>query len=1070
MEIVRTIHKTAGISGRDFSREFARNLDLNPARHIDTRGGDRAGMELARGVNRGFNGAIDLKSPTVRVRESVRRDTRSMGRDLHDLTRTASATGGALAEMGTTAAKSASDVASGFSDMTKAAGVAGVALAGVVGAAVVNAVADLGKAVVTASQSLWLLPAGAAAAAAGIGTLMIGFNGLGDAMKNLRDPEKFAESLQSLSPAAQQAALAIRALIPQWDQLTRSTQDSLFNGLGQEINKLANQYLPGLQSMTTSIAGSFNTMFKGVADTLMSNPQLISQIMGNIETAFSNAAQAAAPFTEALMRITAVGSDFLPELASSISDAASQFADFIADAAETGKLKQWIEDGINAAKELASTVFDVGHKIYDAFGSSKTSEFKDTLNNVVTVVDFLAGAINGVSQSWTDFGNGARTAANYAIDAMNGVLTPLRAVVGVLNQLPGVNIDVSGLSAPFAHVGGGGNTAGGGGIAGLVPGTSRARGAGTHAGNGISPVGTAYPSGGYAVPAPPPEKGKGGGKGGPDVTVPYPSTDPMSLLQGYPATSSLYAAAQQVIKSQYDVAQQQAELDAIRKDSTATQAQIQKEENDVIKAKRDAQEAEMRLNDQKLSSTKQFTKEMDAAGEDISAGLDKDFGISRGIGGIVENLIKAVGTALTYPLQKMLGDTIKANPNEGSGLVGVLAARGAFGDQYTPQAIAAANATQPGGYGLTSAYQSTGGYPGDAALLANVPAGRYSQTGNADLVQGLGDCSSSVEDLVNIMDGRPTSGRSMATGNAAQWLSSRGFLPGMGGLGDFRVGWNSGHMQATLPGGTPFNWGSDASAARGGVGGTGADDPAFSSHYYRPAASSGVSIPGVAPIPAVSPADIYSTANMNPALTPGIPSAGQSGPGQLPGSPLAGNFPGSQPYAPTAQAQAAPGWKPSGGSASGGGLIGMAGSAAGMGLDMIAPGSGAAAQMVSQLLQRTVQYGAQMGGHAVQGVMDTLSVSDPDGGQGAGIGDSWLGRLAGSLASAAPALPATAGKQDQSQADPNTTQHGQGNGQPPGPQQPGGLSIGTINMLGERQNVTHMSNDLALATARAGMR
>lgn len=131
--------------------------------------------------------------------------------------------------------------------------------------------------------------------------------------------------------------------------------------------------------------------------------------------------------------------------------------------------------------------------------------------------------------------------------------------------------------------------------------------------------------------------------------------------------------------------------------------------------------------------------------------------------------------------------------------------------------------------------QSSGmGYPGDAALLANVPAGRYTQEQRGDLTQGLADCSSAVEDLVNLLDGRPTGGASMSTHNADEWLQARGFLPGRGGPGDFRVGFNSGHMQATLPGGTPFNWGSDAAAARGGVGGSGADDPAFTSHYYRP--------------------------------------------------------------------------------------------------------------------------------------------------------------------------------------------------------------------------------------------
>jgi TP901 family phage tail tape measure protein len=150
---------------------------------------------------------------------------------------------------------------------------------------------------------------------------------------------------------------------------------------------------------------------------------------------------------------------------------------------------------------------------------------------------------------------------------------------------------------------------------------------------------------------------------------------------------------------------------------------------------------------------------------------------------------------------------------------------------------------QPGGPGYTT----------DAALLANVPAGQYGRDKGDDLTKGLGDCSSAVEDLVNIIDGKSTaSGPKMSTGSEAQWLTARGFVPGMGAPGDFRVGFNDHHTQATLPGGTNFNWGSDAAAAARGVGpnaGAGAFDPAFTSHFYRPEIPAG----GGAPAPTGAP-------------------------------------------------------------------------------------------------------------------------------------------------------------------------------------------------------------------------
>ncbi|OBG76253.1 MULTISPECIES: hypothetical protein [unclassified Mycobacterium] len=152
------------------------------------------------------------------------------------------------------------------------------------------------------------------------------------------------------------------------------------------------------------------------------------------------------------------------------------------------------------------------------------------------------------------------------------------------------------------------------------------------------------------------------------------------------------------------------------------------------------------------------------------------------------------------------------------------------GQPVPPAAPGASPASAPG---------APGGYAGDAALLANVPSGIYLQTQAADLAKGIGDCSSAVEDLINMMDGASTAGRQMATSNAAQWLTSRGFMPTNALVpGAFNVGFNDHHMQATLPGGTPFNWGSDEAAAARGIGGTGAFDPAFTQHFYRPVTGS----------------------------------------------------------------------------------------------------------------------------------------------------------------------------------------------------------------------------------------
>lgn len=136
-------------------------------------------------------------------------------------------------------------------------------------AGVIPPLYTLASAAATASQSLMALPAAGAAATAAFVSLKLGTEGFGQAMKDIRDPAKFAEDLRALSPAAQQAALSIQSLLPQFDALKMKAQEALFDGMGQQIERLSGAYLPTIENMVTGINGAFNDMATGIADELM---------------------------------------------------------------------------------------------------------------------------------------------------------------------------------------------------------------------------------------------------------------------------------------------------------------------------------------------------------------------------------------------------------------------------------------------------------------------------------------------------------------------------------------------------------------------------------------------------------------------------------------------------------------------------------------------------------------------------------------------------------------------------------------------------------------------------------
>lgn len=507
----------------------------------------------------------------------------------------------------------------------------------------------------------------------------------------------------------------------------------------------------------------------------------------------------------------------------------------------------------------------------------------------------------------------------------------------------------------------------------------------------------------------------------------------------------VYDAESSAIRAKNSLEQDRIALIRLEQQGNADQDALLRARNQVADAERSYVSSQMKLAEAQQGTWKKLegsTKGLVDGMDQIGAALDKDFGFSKGLPGLAENLTKFLANLGAAPMLGQLNAISQANPSKGGyGAMGILAARGVFGPQYTGLDQSGQGSPTSG---ARNPYPSYGGYPGDAALMSNVKAGIYvSKAGVGDLTQGIGDCTSAVEDLVDIMDGRPTAGRSLSTGNADQWLPQHGFVPGEGGPGDFRVAYNPSHMQATLPGGTNINWGSDEAAAQRGMDGSlGADDPALTSRYYRPVGGTSAPMPApsyaATPPPTPSPAGL--TVTGNPALggyDPVMSDQTLTNPGLTPGAPAGGGGWGG----PTGPAQA---WSPSStriggvepasGTGSGGigitpgGTLDTALGVAASGADLLAPGAGQAAQTGVKLASRAIQFGGQAAGIGVMGAMDALL---PTGGSEL-ANKSWLTKALGGLAGAAPAIPNVAGKKtappNPNQSDPNAQGGGGQNG------------------------------------------
>jgi hypothetical protein len=199
--------------------------------------------------------------------------------------------------------------------------------------------------------------------------------------------EALATAMGKLSPVAQGFIQTLEGLKPAWNQLKFAVQDSLFAGLGPQIQSLATQYLPVLKTAMSGLAGTMNSAFKDVGAWL-SKPETmatIQQIVANIGSSFQVWSQSLVPFSNAFLTITQVGAGFLPSLGKVITDGANAFNNFIQSAARSGELQQWMRTGIEAMAQLMKMLPVLGKMFLDL--APMAIPFLQMLNNLLPMIE-----------------------------------------------------------------------------------------------------------------------------------------------------------------------------------------------------------------------------------------------------------------------------------------------------------------------------------------------------------------------------------------------------------------------------------------------------------------------------------------------------------------------------------------------------------------------------------------------------------------------------------------------------------------------------------------------------------
>lgn len=498
------------------------------------------------------------------------------------------------------------------------------------------------------------------------------------------------------------------------------------------------------------------------------------------------------------------------------------------------------------------------------------------------------------------------------------------------------------------------------------------------------------------VPMPDPAAAGAGAK----PTLPPAPVLPLQLtsVDGLPA--QIADAQTRLDEARHDAAEKEARVNQLVRSNVATQGEIQKARNDALEAERKSQQAEVALHDAVINQAEKFAKGIqqhaDQLGQ-IGAQLDNDFGVSKGLAGIAENITKFLANLAFAPALGALEAVKQASgydaKRDGSGLMSLLG-----NGSGTPAMLSSTPISTIDGW--TGAPIGPGpGYP----------------------IPGMAQAGESARDFAHrvMMPYWQSQGFQVGDHAADRYGEHQNgaldiMVPSIGaGQNVLSQVLQDPNVYGAIFNNQTYGYGHGLTPRDYTAGHTGNPTQDHQDHvhaWYKPGGPNNI----VPPLPAVGtvPQGAYGSILGGPGTAGGpgmnMPLSPMAGPGGPLGGPGVGAaVPSSSVIGGRTPGQGLPASPGIG--YSGGGVLGAAASAAASMGSMGMPGgagAGAAAQLGMQEIGRAIGAMGQYAGTAVGGVIETLGLND------SALGDpskSWLGRLGIAAAGMRPALPNTAG-------------------------------------------------------------
>ncbi len=346
-------------------------------------------------------------------------------------------------------------------------GLATLALSAAAIAAVIPVIIGLAAALADLAGFATLLPAAIGGAAASIIVLTVAFNGFGDAITAVLDgdPEKIAEALEKLAPAAQQVVREFERVLPILREVGKEIQQGFFGQLVGVVEQFGTQTLPRLQTRLETLAAVLGRSFAGFGD-LVNASENVTTLQNLLVTTSRITSDLGAAFTalgQAFFNAIDAGLPSLETLSTRLADAITSFAGFIEGAIADGSFQAFLDDAVatldellalggavgdllgtlfggtdDAGRSFIGTLTDITKRMTEFFKSAEGQDALEDFGEIMAAVGIILGVVVNVVRDVIDFVTLLDDIVNGALDAFtafgDGVVEAWNAVTSAVSS------------------------------------------------------------------------------------------------------------------------------------------------------------------------------------------------------------------------------------------------------------------------------------------------------------------------------------------------------------------------------------------------------------------------------------------------------------------------------------------------------------------------------------------------------------------------------------------------------------------------------------------------------------